>query len=89
MRKLHAFCLPPLSAHDSRHRLLGNEYVPVAWRPCAASEWSKYAHLCTTGQLLSRDGREYDQRHNEPPETTKELCINSRSGCDGVSRADG
>lgn len=36
--KLHGFCLPPLSAHDSRHRLLSNEYVPVAWVPRGAYE---------------------------------------------------
>lgn len=38
MWKLHGFCLPPLSAHDSRHRLPGNEYVPVAWVLCGAYE---------------------------------------------------
>lgn len=32
------FCLPPLSAHDSRHRLLSNEYVPVACAQCRAYE---------------------------------------------------
>lgn len=38
VEEMHCFCPQPLSTHDSRHRLLSNEHVPVACELCGAYE---------------------------------------------------
>lgn len=61
VRERDCLCLPPLCAHDSRHRLLSNEYVPVA---CVQPMNRVNMHISAQQVSFRTLRREYDRSIN-------------------------